>query len=248
MKTEILPVQVLAFGAHPDDVELGCAGTLAKMTRAGIRVGIVDLTAGEMGTRGDGPTRLRESRKAASILGCTFRACLGLPDAKLIVAAEYEKTLVSAIRKARPRIVLAPLSGNTHPDHSAAAELAWAAWTKAGFGKYDAPGRPYRPERFVRYLLGQDMDPSFIVDISGTVKIRRRAVAAYQSQFHNPKSRKFAGRTRLASPHFKDWLDARIRYYGVRILADYGEAFVMKELPEIGHPALLTDRHWVFKD
>ncbi|MFH0920386.1 MAG: bacillithiol biosynthesis deacetylase BshB1 [Fibrobacterota bacterium] len=248
MQTNPRPVDVLAVGAHPDDVELGCAGTLAKMIASGVSVGILDLTAGEMGTRGDKETRLRESHKAAEILGATFRACFFMPDTRVEKNETDEKRLVGLIRTVRPRILLAPVGQDTHPDHCAAALLVDSAWYKAGFGKYDCPQKPFRPERLVRYMLGQDLPPSFVVDISAHIDQRHAAVMAYESQFFHDRSAQFEGKTRLATPQFQDLLDTRLKYYGSRILKAYGEPFLIKELTEIDHPARLSDERSIFKD
>lgn len=248
METTLQPAEILAIGAHPDDVDLGCSGTLAKMAEAGHRVAIVDLTAGEMGTRGDKETRLRESHEAARILGLTFRTCLFLPDTHLKKDEEFESKIVEVLRTVRPRILFAPLGFDTHPDHIAAAELVASAWYKAGFGKYDSPLKPFRPERLIRYFLGQEVQPSFVVDISGQIEKRRNAIAAFQSQFFQAKSDDSAGKTRLATPQFQEQLETRLKYFGQRILKPYGEPFVIKELAEIENPARLSDINSVFKD
>jgi bacillithiol biosynthesis deacetylase BshB1 len=248
METTLQHAEILAIGAHPDDVDLGCAGTLAKMAEAGRRVGVIDLTAGEMGTRGDKETRLRESHASAEILGLAFRACLFLPDTRLEHNSEYEKKIVEALRTIRPRILMVNLGFDTHPDHIAAAELVSSAWHKAGFGKYDSPLKPFRPERLVRYFLGQETVPSFVVDVSGQIEKRRKAIAAFKSQFFHAKTDALEGKTRLSTPHFLDLLETRLKYFGNRILKPYGEPFVIKELPEIGDPALLTDMYSVFRD
>jgi N-acetylglucosamine malate deacetylase 1 len=248
METALQSAEILAIGAHPDDVELGCGGTLAKMAETGRRVGVIDLTAGEMGTRGDKETRLRESHAAAEILGLKFRACLFLPDAGLEKCPEYEKRIVEAIRTVRPRILLAPLGFDSHPDHIAAAELTASAWYKAGFGKYDCPLKPFRPERMVRYLLGQETMISFVVDITAQIEKRRRAVAAYASQFSTGSTGKPQGKTKLATPRFQDMLETRLKYSGSRILKPYGEPFVIKELPEVEDLGALSDSGWVFRE
>ena len=248
METSLFPADVLAIGAHPDDVDLGCAGTLCKMAEAGRRVGILDLTAGEMGTRGDKETRLRESHASAEILGAAFRACLFLPDTRLEKNEEYERKIVEALRIVRPRLLLVPLGFDTHPDHMAAAELAHSAWYKSGFGKYDCPLKPFRPERLVRYVLGQETHVSFVVDITAQMDKRRRAIAAFESQFFHAKADKFEGKTRLSLPGFQDLLETRLKFYGSRILKPFGEPFVIKELPEIKDPAELTDISWVFRE
>ncbi len=248
METSLLRVEVLAIGAHPDDVDLACSGTLAKMVEAGHKVGVIDLTAGEMGTRGDRETRLRESHDAGEIMGLSFRACLYMPDTMLEKRLDYEKKIVDAIRIVRPRILMLPLGYDTHPDHLAASELASSAWYKAGFGKYDSKEKPFRPERMVRYFLGQEATPSFVVDVSAQMEKRRNAILSFKSQFFNNDSGKFEGKTKLVLPNFLDQLETRLKYYGSRILKPYGEPFLIKELPEITHPAILADESSVFRD
>jgi N-acetylglucosamine malate deacetylase 1 len=248
MDTALQPAEILAIGAHPDDVDLACSGTLAKMAEAGRTVGVIDIAAGEMGTRGDKETRLRESQAAAEILGFAFRNCLFLPDSRLEKNPDFEKKIVEAIRTVRPRILMIPLGYDTHPDHIAAAELASSAWHKAGFGKYDSPLKPFRPERMVRYFLGQETPPSFVVDVTGQIEKRRRAIAAFKSQFFHEEARKFEGATKLATTDFLDRLETRLKYFGSRILKPYGEPFIIKELPELNDPAALTDPCSVFKE
>lgn len=248
METTLKPAEILAIGAHPDDVEIACGGTVAKMAAMGHSVGIIDLTAGEMGTRGSAEIRIRESLAAAGILGAVFRANLHMPDTQLRNAPENEKPLVEALRTVRPRVVLAPLGGDTHPDHTEAAALVQSAWYKAGFGKYDSVLQPFRPARLIRYMLGQEAPPAFVVDISDHIEKRRAALAAYESQLYGKNAEKFSGKTRISSPAFLDMIETRIKYFGQRICKAYGEPFAMKELPEIADPGALTDATWVFKE
>lgn len=248
METIPVPVEVLAIGAHPDDIEIGCSGTLAKLVSLGHSVGAADLTGGEMGTRGDRDIRRREALAAAQIMGLSFRTCLNMPDTRVTPSPENEKTIVDLIRTVRPRILFAPMTGETHPDHTAAAELALSAWHKAGFGKYDSPLPPFRPERVVHYMLGAQFTPSFVVDITEFIEKRRQALKAHASQFFNERAAEFTGNTRLASPDFWEALETRVRWFGNRILKRFGEPFYIREVPEIGDPAGLSDAFSVFRE
>src|SRR3990172_11900560 len=160
------PVDLLAIAAHPDDVELTCAGTLAKMSRQGYATGIVDLTNGEMGTRGDPAMRLRESQEAARVLGVATRIRAELPDAHLHNTDETRRVVVELIRKLRPRVVILPFPLGRHPDHRITSELGRDACYLAGLAKYPASGAPHRPFK-VLYSVSYPEDPikpSFLVD------------------------------------------------------------------------------------
>ncbi len=138
-------VDVLAFGAHPDDVELGCAGTMLALRDAGFTTAVVDLTAGEKGSRGDASTRAEEARRASEILGLSARETLEFPDTELEATLELRRAVVAAIRRHRPRVILAPLPGDLHPDHAAAGRAVGEAFYPAGMKNFDAPGEPHRP-------------------------------------------------------------------------------------------------------
>ncbi|MBL8028289.1 MAG: bacillithiol biosynthesis deacetylase BshB1 [Fibrobacteres bacterium] len=249
MKTELKQAEILFIGAHPDDVELGCGGTIIKAVEKGHNVAIVDMTAGEMGTRGSGEIRLKESAEAAKILGVSFRHCMHLPDTKLKVCDEFERAAVDILRIIRPRIIFTPYPAATHPDHVAASEIFASAWYKAGFGKYESPLPRFRPARVINYYLGQSDNPSFVVDISAQIDKRRAAIACYASQFFNTEAKEQKlPETRLSSPGFSDALEVKLRYFGQRILKTFGEPFFMNQLPEIEDPAALTDPNWIFKE
>ncbi len=247
METTLLNAEILFIGAHPDDVELGCAGTIAKLTAAGHKVGIIDLTAGEMGSRGSAEVRLHEAAAAAKILGVAFRHCLFMPDTQLKLTDESEKKMVEIIRAVRPRVVFTPYPRDTHPDHIATTAMFDSAWYKAGFAKYDHPLPRFRPERIFQYYLGLADKPSFIVDISTHIAKRRSAILSYASQFGNTNDKDKEPVTRLSSPDFLDSLETRLRYFGQRIMKDFGEPFFMQQLPEIDNPATLTDSGWIFR-
>src|SRR5881397_3369907 len=183
-------VDLLAIAAHRDDAELTCGGTLAKAVRAGHRVGIVDLTQGETGTRGDAGLRAAEAERAARALGVQVRLNAGLPDAHLHNDEPSRATLIELIRATRPRVVILPFPVGRHPDHRIASELGRDACYLAGLAKYDAPGDPHRPFK-VLYALAYREDPvkpSFVVDISDCFEAKLRAVRCYASQFDGAKA------------------------------------------------------------
>ena len=215
---------VLAVGAHPDDVELGCGATVARLAAAGRRVGVLDLTAGEMGTRGDVETRAREARAAAAALGVVWRECLGLPDGGLSRADDRQlAALVGALRAAEPRAVLLPSEGDPHPDHAAAAELIRHASFLAGVGNYEPKrGAPRRPALLLAYPgPRQLLAPALVVDVSAAYGAKRAALAAHASQF-DPAA---GAATHLASGHFLAAIEGRDRACGNLAGAEFGEGF-----------------------
>jgi bacillithiol biosynthesis deacetylase BshB1 len=244
MNTNLKPVEVLAIGAHPDDVELCCSGTLVKMAALGHTVGVIDLTAGEMGTRGNKELRLKEAQKAGEILGLAFRANLSMPDGRLSATEENEHKVIHALRTVRPRILIAQNRADTHPDHVAGAAIVESAYYKSGFRKYPLEGDPFKPERLITYTLHLDIQPTFVVDITAHIATRRNAILAYESQFYNPNMDKYEGKSRITKPEFLDFLETRIKYYGQRILKPFGEPFCTRELAEVDDPAGLRDGLW----
>jgi bacillithiol biosynthesis deacetylase BshB1 len=175
-------VDLLAIAAHRDDVELTCAGTLVKMQRKGYRTGIIDLTAGETGTRGDAETRAREAEEAAKVMGVTERVNAGLPDAAIQNTNEGRQTVATLVRGFKPRAVILPYPVGRHPDHRMAAELCRDACYLAGLAKYPAEGEPHRPEK-VLYAQAYREDPakpSFVVDISEEFETKMAAVHSYR--------------------------------------------------------------------
>ena len=215
---------VLAVGAHPDDVELGCGGTIACLAGAGHAVGMVDLTAGELGTRGDVETRRREAEAAAAALGAAWRRCLGLPDGRLAADdPDQLASLVAILREATPRAVLGPDAGDAHPDHAATAALLGRATFLAGVAKFRPDlGPPARPRLALAYLGPRQLvTPTIVVDVSEAYARKRAALAVHASQF-DPAG---GAATHLASGHFLAAIDGRDRAAGNTVGVEHGEAF-----------------------
>lgn len=224
-------VDILAFGAHPDDVELGCGGTLAAASVRGQTFGIVDLTRGEMGTRGTPATRRREALAAAGVLGATFRESLDFGDGALEHGREQELELIRLIRKWRPAILIAPWPDDRHPDHTRTGQLVTDSWFYAGLRKLDTGQNPHRPDIVAYYIQNYQMQPSFVVDVTEVMERKMRAVREYASQFHKPGSKHPP--TFIAKESFLPMIEARARHFGVLVGAEYGEAFVTKQPPRV---------------
>jgi len=226
-----MPCDLLAIGAHPDDVELMCGGSVAKAARAGRVVGLLDLTRGELGSRGDPETRRAESLEAARILGAAFREALDLGDGGLRTGREEELLLAAKIREHHPRIVLAPFREARHPDHARAGRLVSDASFLAGLAKLGVPGPPHRPDRVVYYMERYLFLPSFVVDVSEVWETKMAAIRAFGSQFHREGSSE--PRTHLSRPEFLGEIDARGRFFGSQVGVRYGEAFFSEIAPKV---------------
>ncbi len=183
-----MPVDVLAIAAHPDDVELTCGGTLVKLKQRGYRFGIVDLTRGEMGTRGTAEIRAREARRAAEILGAEFRESLDLGDSGLRRGREEELAVIDLIRREKPRVVLTPYPDDRHPDHRRAGQLVTDAAYYAGTRKLETHHPAHRPQQTVYFSTFDSRRPDFLVDVSDVIETRRAAMRAFESQFHKDGS------------------------------------------------------------
>jgi bacillithiol biosynthesis deacetylase BshB1 len=227
-------VDVLAFGPHPDDVELTMGGTLLKLAAQGYRSGIVDLTAGEMGTRGNRETRAKEAQEAARILKVAMRRNLNLGDGRLTADERSKRAVVEVIRELEPRLVFTNYWENAHPDHSAAGVLVEEAAYLAGLARYDAAGKPHRPNRVIYYLLPHRVAPSFIVDVSEFYEEKMRAAQAYRSQLFDSESDE--PETVISQPGFLGKIESKLRYYGTLIDADYGEPFFVREALRVDDP------------
>ncbi len=228
------PVDLLAFGPHPDDVEISCGGLVAKLVSLGYRVGIVDLTRGETGTRGTPETRLEEAAAAAKVLGVAFRENLELPDGHLAVTDAMKRPIIEAIRRHRPRILLGPFPADTHPDHVATGKLLDEVLFLSGLVNYDAAGAPHRPQQTWSYMCHDPIDPSFLVDVSDAFATKMQALRCFASQLHDPTSDE--PETNLASEDYLARLEARFRYFGSLIGARYAEPFHTRRPVRIDDP------------
>jgi N-acetylglucosamine malate deacetylase 1 len=225
-------LDLLVFAAHPDDAELSAGGTIAKFSSAGLKTGIIDLTRGELGTRGTIETREAEAGNAGNILSISIRENLGFRDGSINSNDGYLEAIITKIRKYRPEIMLAPYCNDRHPDHIGTSRLVKEAMFFSGLPKKvtyeeNRVQESYRPKKLFYYMQTYEFKPSFIVDISDTFEIKMKAVRAYSSQFHNPESSE--PETFISQPIFLKFLEARARYYGFKIGKDYGEAFFSEE-------------------
>lgn len=237
-----MQLDILAVGAHPDDVELCCGGTLAKLVRSGKKAGILDLTEGELGTRGTRTLRLKEAAAAGSILGCV-RENLRLPDGNIEVNQRNVKRMITIIRKFRPKMIVIPHWHERHPDHVHAHHLCKEAWFYSGLRKISTTlgGRkqdPWRPDNYIHFMQWYEFTPSFIVDITGSYETRLRAIRTHKSQFYDPGSTEPA--TKLSDASFFDFIETRAKVYGAKIGVKYGEPFYSVEAIGIEDPLELT--------
>jgi bacillithiol biosynthesis deacetylase BshB1 len=229
-----MKLDLLAIAAHPDDVELTCGGTLLKMAHAGYKTGILDLTAGEMGTRGTPETRAKEAAKAAKLLRVTWRGTLGVPDSDVQPIRQHKLRLASVIRELRPKTVIIPYWEARHPDHYHASALGYEGCFLAGLKQLPLDGEPHRPFKILYSTAFASVRPTFIVDITAQFEQRRRAILAFSSQFHPVKgesSRQFKKtNVFLAIDRLEDQMNLLARHYGEMIGVKYGEPFLVKEL------------------
>ena len=239
------PLDILAIAAHRDDVEQTCGGTLLKMAQRGQRTGILDLTQGEMGTRGTAEDRAREATDAARILGVGWRRALDIPDGRVENTWENRLKVASVIRETRPRVVILPYWKGRHPDHYTASVLGYEACFLAGLAKIalssqpsalsqnnsDADKReslaPHRPFKIIYATLYYDVRPTFVVDISGQFEQKFASILAYKSQFSDQE----AGKDLFpAHAEIRARVDAMARYYGMLGGVTYAEPFLQKEV------------------
>lgn len=235
-----MEIDVLAFGPHPDDVELLMGGTLLKLAAQGYRTAIVDLTAGEMGTRGSRDERAKEADEAARILKVSARRNLDLGDGRLSLDGRSKQAVVEVIREFRPRLVFTCHWENHHPDHVSAGQLVGEAAYLAGLARLPAAGEPHRPNRAIYYAPPHRVVPSFIVDVSEYYPEKICAVRAYRSQLYDKDSQE--PETTISRPDFLVRIESTHRYYGSLIDAAYGEPFYVREALKIEDPLAIFDR------
>jgi bacillithiol biosynthesis deacetylase BshB1 len=235
----ITPVDVLAIGAHPDDAELGCGATLATFAAKGKTFGILDLTRGEMGTRGTPEIRAQEAADAARILGATFRVTLDLHDGGLRTDREAELQVIDVVRRSRPKLVLSMPPAERHPDHARAARLVTEASFYAGLRSLETGVPAHRPQQVLYYFAWTIGTPSFLVDVTEQHETWLKAIAAYKSQFYDPASKD--PQTKLASQGFVEFMVARSRVLGVQAGVKYAEGFVSNLPPRLDDPIAAFD-------
>jgi N-acetylglucosamine malate deacetylase 1 len=223
-----MPVDVLAIAAHRDDVELTCAGTLLRAADAGYRTAILDLTAGESGTRGSAELRAQEAERAAAILGVSERRNAGLPDAHLRNDDHTRRIVVEHIRHFTPRVVILPFPVGRHPDHRVASELGRDACFLSGLAKYPGAGDPHRPHKILYALSYREdpLKPTFVVDISAQFDRKLAAIRCYASQFDGAKA---AGEIFPTGQDLYSLVETQNAHYGSLIRARYGEPFYTHE-------------------
>ncbi len=228
-----MKLDLLAIAAHPDDVELTCGGTLIKMVENGYKVGILDLTEGEMGTRGTVEIRRREAAAASRILGVMLRENLGLPDARLEVNEGYKLAVARKIRALRPRTVILPYWEGRHPDHYTAGKLAYEGCFVAGLARLPLEGEAFRPFKVLySTVYNASVRPTFVVDITRQFERRRRAILAYASQF-KPSRRDPRSKVPLPLDRLEQEVNLIAGYYGQMIGVEYAEPFLVREVMQV---------------
>lgn len=227
------PVDLLAIAAHRDDAELTCGGTLAKMAQLGYRVGILDLTQGEMGTEGSADLRGEEAEAAARVLGVTARRNAGLPDAGLENTPETRLVVARFIRAFRPRVVILPYLNGRHPDHRVGSQLAYDACFLSGLRRLPLPGEPHRPHKLLYTLTYREdpVKPTFVVDVTEQMETKMRAVECYGSQF---EGKTWAGEVYPGGDRpLYEQVRVHAARYGSLIRKEYGEPFHTAETMEV---------------
>jgi bacillithiol biosynthesis deacetylase BshB1 len=225
-------VDVLAIAAHPDDVEISCGGLLIRMADLGYRTGVLDLTRGELGTRGSAEIRDEEAARAAKLMALTLRENARLPDSRLALNDGSREVVAACIRRLRPTLVIVPSGGQRHPDHNAAGEIAYAGIFAAGLSKFPVEGPAHRPDHVLYTVTDEQQPASFYVDITDQMERKLQAVAAYRSQFGEiPPASVEAGGENLYS-----LLIARARCFGARCGVRYAEPYCIRQSMLIEDP------------
>ena len=229
-----MKVDILAIGSHPDDVELGCSGTIAKEISNGKRVGIIDLTRGELGTRGSAEIREKEANQAAEILKVSFRENLNFKDGFFKNDEEHQLKLIQVIRKYRPDFILCNAPDDRHIDHPKGAKLVVDACFLSGLEKIESTlegnkQEPWRPNNIYHYIQWKSLKPDFIVDISNHFKTKIKSVKAFESQFYD--GNETVHNTPISTKNFLDSIEYRARDLGRLTNVDYGEGFIAARIP-----------------
>jgi len=231
-------LDVLAVGTHPDDLEIACGGTLLLLGNRGHRVGAVDLTRGELGTRGSAELRAEETAAAGRILKLYVRENLGIPDGHIENNVDNRLRVIRVLRRYRPRLVLAPYWEERHPDHVHASRLVTEAAFQSGLSRIETGQESFRPYRVLFYVSRVGFRPSFVVDISETFERKMEALRCYRSQFHDDQTASRSGerQTLISTPYAQEVFETIFRYYGAMVGARYGEPFLLREPLELVDP------------
>lgn len=216
-------IDIIAFAAHPDDVELACSGTLIKQKKNGLSTGIIDLTLGQLGTRGTPELRLKESEASSKILGLSVRENLGLEDGFFTNDRETKLKIIQAIRKYQPKIILCNAVSDRHPDHGRASKLVQESCFYSGLKKIDTNQEPHRPKHVFTYIQDHYLKPDFTVDISEEYEQKLESIKAFSSQFYDPNNTE--PNTPISGKEFLEFIESRAREFGRPIGATYGEGF-----------------------
>ena len=223
------PVDLLAIGPHPDDIEIGIGGIVAKHASLGHRVGLCDLTAGEMGSNGTVDERLAEAEAARVVLGAAWRTNLRLPDRAIGSSPDHVRAVAGLVRTTKPRVVAIPYWSDRHPDHVAASHLLTEAVFSAGLRRYQADGDAWKPESVCYYFINDMAAPSFVVDVSAHYETKRRALACHKTQFQPSQADAVA--TRLTSERFRQLIESRDSQFGAVAGVAFAEGIVVKQPP-----------------
>jgi len=221
-------VDLLAFGPHPDDLEIGLGGTIARHAALGLTVALCDLTAGEMGSNGTVESRLAESENARAVLGAVWRENLRWPDRRIGKDANHLEEAVAFIRRHRPRVVAAPYWTDRHPDHVAASQVLTEAVFNAGLRRYRAEGEAWKPEWICYYFINDGAAPSFVIDVTDHYERKRQALDCHSSQF-TPPAPGGAVATRLNTPLFRQMIESRDAQFGALAGVRWAEGIVVRE-------------------
>lgn len=233
-----MKLDILAIGAHPDDVELGCGATLAKEVSRGKKIGIIDLTRGELGTRGTAETRDQEAEAAAEALGASVRINMEFSDGFIVNDKWHQLELIKMIRLLKPEIVICNAIDDRHIDHAKASKLVSDACFLSGLVKIDTKHQDvdewqelWRPKAVYHYIQWKDLKPDVVVDVSGFMETKMKAVHSYKTQFFNPKSNE--PETPISSKNFTDSIDYRARNLGRLIGTEHAEGFTTERYPAV---------------
>ncbi len=228
-----MKLDILAFGVHPDDVELSCGGTLLAEIIKGKKVGIIDLTQGELGTRGTAETRKQEAKDAAAIMKIEVRDNLEMADGFFENNEEHQRKIIEALRKYRPEVILCNAPADRHPDHGRAADLMYTSAFLSGLAKVKTKEKSslqkaWRPKYVFNYIQDKYFHPDFVIDISSVFDKKIEAIQAYKTQFYNPDSKE--ADTYISSPEFLESINYRSKMFGKLIGVKYGEGFLSKKM------------------